>query len=388
MRILYIEPFFGASGDMLLSCFVSLGMPEEYLYNELKKISPIDFKMDTKSVISHGVSAKRIKFKFRKEHKFRNLDNIKQIFLNSKCDAFIKNNSINVLEKLALVESKVHGIDLEKVHFHELGAIDTILDIAGFFICLNYFKIDRIFYGTIHLGKGFFHSAHGFMPVPAYATMEFLKGKIVKGIPVEYENITPTAIALMTTFGEQSDFPEMKIINVGYSCGFMNFGNYPNLLRMTIGEKDEKVDGLLDDVVCIAEFQVDDMSPELIGYFYERAFESNAIDLYITPIFMKKNRPGTLITILFKEEDMNKIVDAIFKETTTLGFRLKKERRILLSRNEKTINTKYGKIQIKESRFGDKIYIKPDFDSLKRIAKKLNVPLKELYEIVVQEIKK
>lgn len=373
---------------MLLSCFMSLGMPENYLYNKLKNISPIDFKMDVKTVVSNGVSAKRMKFKFKREYTFRNLTDIKQIFLNSQCSDYIKQNSIKIFEKLALVESKIHGIDIEKVHFHELGAVDTLLDIAGFFVGMDYFKIDKVFYGTIHIGKGFFNSTHGIMPVPAYATLEFLKNKKVKGISIEFENITPTAVALMTTAGDQQDFPEMKVINVGYSSGFINFGKYPNLLRMTIGEKDKTVDNLLNDIICIAEFQVDDMSSELIGYFYEKAFENGSIDLYITPIFMKKNRPGNLITILFKEEDMEKIIDIIFKETSTLGFRLRKERRILLSRDEKTINTKYGKIKIKESYFGDKIYIKPDFESLKIIAKKLNLPLKELYEMVIKEIKK
>lgn len=387
MRILYIEPFFGASGDMLLSCFMSLGMPEEYLKNELKKISPVKFDINYEKIVSHGVSAKRLQFKFKKECKVRTLDDIKQILLSSKCNDFVNNNAIRVFEKIALVESKIHGIKIEDVHFHELGAIDTIFDVVGFFICVDYFKIDKIFYGTIPIGSGYFHSAHGFMPVPAYATLEFLKGKKVKGIPVEYENITPTASALITEFGEQTDFPEMKITDIGYSCGFKNFGNYPNLLRMTLGENDEIVSNLLDDSVYIAEFQIDDMSPELIGYFYERALENNVVDMYVTPIFMKKNRPGNLITILFKEEDKNNILDIIFKETSTLGLRLKKEKRIVLLRNEKIIDTKYGKIKVKESYFKDKVYVKPEFESLKKIAKKLKLPLKEAYEMVIKEIK-
>ncbi len=308
--------------------------------------------------------------------------------MNAQCEDYIKQNSIKIFEKIAMVESKIHGVDMEKIHFHELGAVDTILDIAGFFVGIDFFKIDKVYYGTIYIGKGFFNSAHGIMPVPAYATLELLKGKKVKGIPVEFENITPTAVALITTVGEQKDFPEMKIIDIGYSSGHIDLDNYPNLLRMTIGERDETFDYLLTDMICIAEFQVDDMSPELIGYFYEKAFENNAIDLYITPIFMKKNRPGTLVTLMFKEEDMGKVINTIFKETSTLGFRLKRERRFLLSREEKIINTKYGKIKIKESYFDGKIYIKPDFESLKEVAKKFNLPLKEMYEMVFREIKK
>ncbi|MCX7769605.1 MAG: nickel pincer cofactor biosynthesis protein LarC [Proteobacteria bacterium] len=388
MKVLYIEPIVGISGDMLLSGFLSLGMDRDYLHRELRKISPIDFKIKVEDVITNGVKTKRTKFKFKKEDIVRGLKDIKKLVLESKLDDLVKKNTIMVFEKLAEVESRIHGVSLEDIHFHELGAIDTLLDIAGFFISLKYFQIDKVYYSKIPIGKGFINSAHGKMPVPAYATLELLKGNKVFGIPVEKENITPTAISLITTVGTQSDFPDMEIENVGYSSGHFIFKEFANMLRMTIGRIDNDLNDLMNDEVYVCEFQIDDMNPEVIGYFYERAFDIGAIDVYMTPIYMKKNRPGVLITVLFREGEFKKIVDLIFSETSTIGFRIRKEKRVVIFREVKLIDTKYGKIKVKESFYNGKKHIKPEFESLKNIAKKRKIPLREIYELVIKEIDK
>lgn len=384
MNILYIEPFFGASGDMLLSAFISLGLPEDVLHVELNKVSPVDFKILTKDVMHNGVVAKNIEFIFKKQKKNRTFRDIKKLINNSSLTSFVIDNALKVFEKLAMIEGKIHGKNPYDIHFHEIGSLDSIFDIVGFYIALEYFHIQKLFYPPIPLGSGFFNAEHGMMPVPAFATLELLKDSCVYGIDVNGENITPTAAALITSSGIFShSFPKMKIKSIGYGVGNKIFDNHPNLVRITLGESDDKI---LDETVIVIEFEVDDMTSEFAGFFSEQALNLGVLDCFITPIQMKKNRPGMLFTLIVGENLFMHIRDIIFKETTTLGFRYRKESRFVLFRKESLKETKYGKIRIKESYFGDKVYRKPEFDDVVKLAKKFKIPVKELYKIILKEL--
>ncbi len=386
MKIAFIEPFFGASGDMLLSAFISAGVPVNFLKEQLEKVSPETFEIEIEDVLTSGVKAKRLRFLFNEQSKLRNFKVLKNIILKSGLKEEIKDKSLNVFERLADIESKIHGVSKNRVHFHELGAMDTLLDIVGFYICLDYFEIKECFFPAIPLGEGYFKSQHGYMPVPSFATLELFKNYEVKGVSIEGENITPTAAALLTSSGKQSLFPQMYIKYIGYGAGSFSFGDFPNLLRLSIGDNEDSL-SLIYETIGIIEFQIDDMSPELLACFFEKIMEKGALDIYMTPIYMKKNRPGLLFTIFFKEENLNMILDTIFKETTTIGLRVKREQRIILPREEVVIKTKYGKIKVKKSYYGGKEIIKPELEDVKLIAKKNKIPLIELYDKIRDKIR-
>jgi len=387
MRIAFIEPFFGASGDMLLSAFISAGVPVDFLKEQLEKVSPETFEIKVEDVLASGVKAKRLKFFCKEKTNFRNLKVLEKLILESDLKEEIKDKSLKILERLADIESKIHGIEKNKVHFHELGAMDTLLDVVGFFICLDYFEIKEVFFPVIPLGVGYFKSQHGYLPVPSFATLELFKNYEVKGVSIEGENITPTAAVLLTLSGKQSLFPKMHVRYIGYGSGSFSFGDFPNLLRLSIGDK-EDISNLIYETIGIIEFQVDDMSPELLACFFEKIIEKGALDVYMTPIYMKKNRPGVLFSIFFKEENLNEIVDSIFEETTTIGIRIKREQRIILPREEIVIKTKYGKIRVKKSYYNGREIIKPELEDIKLIAKKHKIPVIELYDKIRNEIKK
>jgi uncharacterized protein (TIGR00299 family) protein len=387
MKIAFIEPFFGVSGDMLLSAFISAGLPVDFLKEQLEKVSPEAFEMEVEDVLNSGVKAKRLKFLCKEKATFRNFKVLKKLILESSVKEEIKDKSLKSLKRLADIESRIHGVEKNKVHFHELGAMDTLLDIAGFYICLDYFEIKEVFFPVIPLGEGYFKSQHGYMPVPSYATLELLKNYEVRGVSIQGENITPTGALLLTTSGKQSLFPQMHVKYIGYGSGSFSFGDFPNLVRLSIGDKEDS-SNLIYETIGIIEFQIDDMSPELLACFFENVMGKGALDVYMTPIYMKKNRPGILFTILFKEENLNDILDSIFKETTTIGIRIKREQRIILPREEVVIKTKYGKIRVKKSYYNGRKIIKPEFEDVKLIAKKHKISVNELYDKIRSEIKK
>jgi len=387
MKIAFIEPFFGVSGDMLLSAFISAGLPVDFLKEQLEKVSPEAFEMEVEDVLNSGVKAKRLKFLCKEKATFRNFKVLKKLILESSVKEEIKDKSLKSLKRLADIESRIHGVEKNKVHFHELGAMDTLLDIAGFYICLDYFEIKEVFFPVIPLGEGYFKSQHGYMPVPAYATLELLKNYEVRGVSIQGENITPTGALLLTSSGKQSLFPQMHVKYIGYGSGSFSFGDFPNLVRLSIGDKEDS-SNLIYETIGIIEFQIDDMSPELLACFFENVMGKGALDVYMTPIYMKKNRPGILFTILFKEENLNDILDSIFKETTTIGIRIKREQRIILPREEVVIKTKYGKIRVKKSYYNGRKIIKPEFEDVKLIAKKHKISVNELYDKIRSEIKK
>ncbi|MCK5097308.1 MAG: nickel pincer cofactor biosynthesis protein LarC, partial [Desulfobacteraceae bacterium] len=316
----------------------------------------------------------------------RNYQKIKKLISESSFSKKVKKQSLTAFEKIAIAEAKIHSHDIEHVHFHEVGAVDAIVDIVGTFLCLEYLNIDQVYSSKITLGSGFVECSHGTIPVPAPATLAILKNVPIRPHEARTELVTPTGAAIITTL--TSDFgkiPEMIIQNVGYGAGKRNKDSkIPNLLRIITGEVENNI---LKESVYVVETTTDDMSQEYSGYIFEKLFTIGALDACHIPVQMKKNRPGTRLEILCKENDLEKIINFIFQESTTTGIRYYKADRVKLEREIITIQTKFGKMPAKKiiNQVG-MTEILPEYEELKKIAEKNNIPLKKVYQQVNLDI--
>ena len=382
MKILYYDCFSGISGDMNLGALIDLGVDKEYLISELNKLNLKGYKIKIKKDMKLGIEGTRVEVILEEDghHIHRNLKDIEHIINESALGDNVKDLSLEMFNAVAKAEAKVHGKDLYEVHFHEVGAVDSIVDIAGAAICLDYLKVDKILSSRVELGGGFVKCAHGTIPVPAPATVEILKGAKVKLGAVPFETTTPTGAAILAAnVSEFTDKKEFKIDKIGYGLGKRDT-EIPNVLRVFLGEDNKN---LYNDVQWIMECNIDDMSGEIYDYVMEKLFEEGALDVYFTPIIMKKGRPAVKITVLYKKEIEKNIEKVLFKETTTLGVRKYMVDKVMLKREIEDIDTPYGRVQLKVSYYnGEKIKSKVEFDHLKTIARDNNIPLIEVARII------
>lgn len=384
MKILFIEPAFGLSGDMLLAGLIDLGFDKTVLEKEIEKLIDEKIFIEVKENKSNGFTGKSINIQFEERGK-RDFKQIYDLIKRSKLPKFVKEKTMLAFECLANIEGKIHNIRPKTVHFHELSGIDTIIDIVGYFLAIETLNISKIYVSSIPLGKGFINSAHGIMPNPAFATLELLKGFSVYGIDIDKENITPTSAVLLKISSEHNLFPNCKLDQIGYGIGHYKFNNYPNLVRLSLGSLDSDV--ATDEVVSIT-FNVDDITAEDLGYLAEKVMNRGALDISFCPVFMKKGRPAYEVNILVTPFNFNGFLDIIFSETTTLGVRYTKLNRFVLKRDVKRVKTKFGLVRIKEAKYRDKLRIKPEYEDLKTIALKNGLSLQEVREIVVRDIEK
>lgn len=312
------------------------------------------------------------------EHHHRNLKDIENIINYSDLNNKVKKLSLDMFMRVAEAEAKVHGKSLYEVHFHEVGAIDSIVDMVGAAICLDYLKIDKIIASPVQVGGGFVKCAHGLMPVPAPATVEILKNIPINTGIVEFETTTPTGAAILAAnvqeFTARIDF---SIIKIAYGIGHRDL-EIPNVLRVYLGEKEssEKI-----EEQYILETNIDDMNPEFYSYVEEKLFDVGALDVFKTPIFMKKGRPGIKLSLLISEEIEKEVLDIIFEETTSIGVRKYKVEKIMLDREFSKVQTQYGEVTIKKSFYkGNLVKYKPEYEDCKKIAKEKNVTMEKLYK--------
>ena len=308
--------------------------------------------------------------------------NGQQIINNSKLDKEIKNKIKKVFYKIAVAEAKVHKTSIDKIHFHEVGAIDTIIDVAGAVIGFKKLEIKKIYCSKINTGTGFVEFSHGKWPVPAPATAEMLKNVSVYHNNIKFELVTPTGAAIIATLADKfGDMPIIKVEKIGYGAGTKDL-EQPNVLRVFYGELDKNFQNF-DDKIIIMETNIDNMNSEIFPYVMERLMENGALDAYTEPITMKKSRIGIKMSVLCDKNLVDKLSKIIFEETTTLGIRMFPAGRKKLDREIKTIKTRYGKIRIKVSKFNGKIKnITPEYEDCVRIARKYKMPLKVVYEEV------
>jgi len=383
MKILYFDCFSGISGDMTLAALLDLGLPEEKLRRELEKIEMGNYQLNFFRGSRGGIGALGLEVKVgpQKEH-HRSLGAIDAMINNSALEAKVKKMSLAIFQRLATAEAKIHGQKIEEVHFHEVGAIDSIVDIVGVAIGIDYFQPDRILTSELPLGQGFVQCQHGRLPLPAPATLEILKGYPLKSVEIEGELVTPTGAAIVAELSSGvSSAPAMIINNIGYGMGKKEFPDRPNLLRLILGEATAKY---MTDQVIVIEANIDDMNPEIYDYLMERLFERGALDVSLSPLLMKKNRPGTLLRVIAQEHDGDILSDLILRESTTLGVRIYSAGRKKLRREVQEVETTFGKIRVKVA--GDWRF-QPEYEDCKRIALEKGVPIQEVYQEALKKKK-
>lgn len=385
MRIAYFDCFSGISGDMFVGALLDAGLKIEILEKELNKLNLSGYQLEVNKVLKKGISASQFKVKIQEKGVERRFKDILNILEESKLDEEIKNEVKKIFFKIAEAESKIHQEDIEKIHFHEIGGLDSIIDISSAVIGIKALEIKEIYSSPLPLGKGFVKCAHGILPLPAPATLELLKNIPTYSGGMESEMVTPTGAAIISTltkdFGER---PLMKIKKIGYGAGEREF-SIPNLLRVSIGEKilsdRDLMDGYVHDEALLIETNIDDMNPEFYDYIMDKLFSQGALDVFLTPIQMKKNRPAQMFSIIVYEQNLKEILKVLFSESTTLGVRIKEVKRLKLTQQNFIAETKYGKIKVKVGIFKEDIKtIAPEYQDCQKIAQQYQVPLKEIYE--------
>jgi len=380
MKIAYFDLISGASGDMLLGALLDAGLAEDNLRKGLAKINLKDFDLRVKKVSKNGFSATKVDVIIEDDVPERHLSDIEAIIKESQLSSQIQKQALAIFHKLGKVEANIHGVSIEKVHLHELGGVDTIVDVVGVLLGLNILGVEKVFTSPVPLGRGFVNGAHGNIPLPAPATVALLQGVPITGSELETELVTPTGAVLLTSLTESFGLiPSMTLEMVGYGAGGRDLP-LPNLVRLFIGEKKENPLGDFGTLV-VMETNIDDLNPEIFDFIMEELFEAGALDVFLSPIQMKKNRPATLLQVLAKPDDSTKLRNILFRETTTLGVRQKLVQRFALDREIREVETPYGVVRIKIAHLDKgKIKISPEYDDCRRLAKDQGIPIQEVYK--------
>jgi uncharacterized protein (TIGR00299 family) protein len=378
MKTLYFDCFAGASGDMILGALVAAGVDKAKLLEQLSLLKVDGFAVDFVTVEKSGLSALHARVQTAHEHKHRHLSHIKTIIQDSQLSDSVKQRAIAIFIKLAEAEARVHNEPVEHVHFHEVGALDAIVDVVGAAICFDLLEIDHFVCSPIHVGSGTVEMAHGRFPVPPPAVTELLKGVPFYSTDLKGELLTPTGAAIITTVcNEYGPIPQMRVEQTGYGAGTREYEKFPNVLRVMIGEIDSS--GATDEKLWMIETNLDDVSSQILGYVMERAFELGARDCYFTAVQMKKNRPGVLLSILTEENRKSELMDLVFTETTTLGIRTYEVTRRALDREMVKVETPYGLIDVKVAKLNGRVVNEmPEFEQCRVAAQKAGVTLKEV----------
>ena len=382
MKAAYFDCFSGISGDMTLGALVDAGCSIDHLREKLKYLQVPGWEISAEKVWKNGMAATYVRVKTEDTHTHRSLTTILGILDKSNLDANVKERAAAIFRKLGEAEATVHDVPIEKIHFHEVGAVDAIVDIVGACIGFQELGFERFACSALNVGGGTAKMAHGVLPVPAPATARLLLGKPTYSNGVQKELVTPTGAAIVATlcdhFGPQ---PAMKISAIGYGAGTADLESQPNVLRIMAGEIAATTTDTHAGTIRVLEANLDDMNPQIFGYLLEKALAAGALDVFATSIQMKKNRPGTLVTVLCKPEDEGKFQEMLFAETTTLGLRSHLVERHALPREFVTVSTRFGEVRVKLSRTAGRVqHASPEFDDCRKLAEEKNVPLHEVME--------
>src|SRR5216684_2762843 len=380
MKLAYFDCFSGISGDMTLGALVDAGCDVAHLRTELSGLHVPGWELTAEKVWKNGMAATYVKVNTEDQQKHRSLSTILEILRKSQLAPQVRERAAAIFTKLGEAEARVHDVPLEKIHFHEVGAVDAIVDIVGACIGFHALGIEKFACSALNVGGGTAKMAHGILPVPAPATANLLQGKPTYSNGVQKELVTPTGAAIVATlcdfFGPQ---PPMSVSAIGYGAGTADLQGQPNVVRIMIGETVEKAVPGFDEEIAVIEANLDDMNPQIYGYFLEKALSAGALDVYTTPVQMKKNRPGTLLTVLCKPPDTNMLMSLIFAETTTFGARSYRAQRRTLPREFLSVATAFGDVRIKISRVNGRIlHVAPEYEDCRKLAVEKNVPLQRV----------
>ena len=380
MKILYFDCFAGASGDMILGAMIAAGVDPNFLREQLSLLRVSGFSIDFETVNRSGLSATYARVETAHEHSHRSLTDIKEIIHGSALSSGVKQRAVQIFTRLAEAEARVHNEPIDHVHFHEVGALDAIVDVVGAAICFDVLKIARFVCSPLHVGSGMVKMAHGQFPIPPPAVTELLKGVPFYATEIKGELLTPTGAAIITTVcSEYGPIPQMKTAATGYGAGTREYQDFPNVLRVMIGETEES--GATDGRLWMLETNLDDATPQIIGHVMDRVLELGALDCYFTPVQMKKNRPGVLLSVLCDAHEKEAVMKLLFNETTTLGIRSYEVNRRALQRSVVRVETQYGPIDVKVAHLDGRVVNQmPEFEQCREAAARAGVPLKIVEE--------
>jgi pyridinium-3,5-bisthiocarboxylic acid mononucleotide nickel chelatase len=380
MTLAYFDCFSGISGDMTLGAVVDAGLPIEVLRSELAKLNLPGYTLSSEKVQRLGLAATKVHVVLDdKEQPARHLADIVRIINGSSLSAVVKQKSLGIFQRLAEVEAKVHGTTPDRVHFHEVGAVDALVDIVGSVIGLEHLGITEIIGSPLNVGSGTVHTAHGKLPVPAPATAELLNGIPLYSSSVTFELTTPTGAAIISTLASSfGPLPRMTISRIAYGAGNKDLPGQPNVLRLMLGTLDAPY---AEDRSIVIETNIDDMNPQLYGHLIDRLLEQGAQDAFLTPIIMKKGRPAVLVSVLCDAAKSDTLLDTLFRETTSIGVRIREVGRKKLDREVREVETSYGKVRVKVSMRGNEILtVTPEYEDCRKLAEEKQVPLKTVMD--------
>lgn len=410
MNILYMDCFSGISGNMTIGAFLDLGVDEKMLLASLNKLNVEGFKIEISKKLKNGIEGTYFDVILEDEehnehhenvhehihdqehtdghsnnhdhshnhvHQHRNLHDVEKIIDDSRLSDRVKELSKRIFNHVAIAEAKVHGKAIDEIHFHEVGAIDSIVDIIGTAICIDSLSIDKIVVSKLPLGSGYVKCQHGLIPIPAPATLEIIKNGNIPTYSngIVGELVTPTGAAIVAALADEyGSQPEMEVESIGYGAGFKDF-EIPNVLRLILGKKTNDTEKII-----VAETNIDDNTSEVLGYVMEKLFSAGALDVFFTPIYMKKNRPAFKLSFIAKEDDVEKLEHIVFSETSTIGIRKTEMTRTTMERSLDLISTKYGQVHVKKAILKDIVKYNGEYEDVKNAAIKYNVPIQAVYD--------
>lgn len=392
MRIAHFDATTGASGDMILAALLDAGLPIDDLRADLSGLPVPSFRLDAEEIRTHGLRARRVILEVPDEARHRHLPQVLEILRDGHLPARALANAERIFTRLAKAEARCHGIDKTEVHFHEVGALDAILDIAGACVAFERLGVEEITFSPLSVGRGEADSAHGRIPVPVPAVLELTRGVPIVRTDIAGEILTPTGAAILTTLGRPASGEAIVAETVGVGAGAREIPERPNVLRVTLGtvatagapagaawETDE---------VFVMETNLDDMSPEVLPTVIERVLAAGAVDAFLTPVLMKKGRPGHLLTVLANEAASPAVTEVLFRETTTFGIRRYRAGRWKLTRESREVASPWGPIRVKVGRLGEgAVRVAPEYESCREIAERTGTPLLEVFRQAEEQIR-
>ena len=377
LRIAYFDCHAGISGDMILGALVDAGLCIETLQRELDKLHLEGVRLRTGRVHRHGIAATKVDVAAGEGHGHRQLNDVLGIINAADISSRSRRQTGAIFRRLAEAEAEVHGISVDRVHFHEVGAADAIADIAGAVIGLEQLGVERVYASPLRFGRGTTRSCHGVLPIPVPAVLALCRDVPAERTDIPFELVTPTGAAILTTLAEQiGASPPFRTRQIGYGAGSRDIDQVPNLLRLEIGESESSLQA---DTVILIETNIDDMTPEIYGYLTDRLLAEGARDAYLTPLIMKKGRPGVMLSVLVDPDLVQSATDLIFRETTTLGVRLRRVERQTVSRRTEVVETAFGPVTVKIANYDGRARIAPEYEDCARIAREKDIPILDVY---------
>ncbi|MDW7771587.1 MAG: nickel pincer cofactor biosynthesis protein LarC [Desulfobulbaceae bacterium] len=381
MRIAYLDCFSGISGDMLLGAFIDAGAPEKNIHAALDRLDLSGFRLDVSRTNESGLQAARVQVRLQHQEQHRHFPDLEKMILAGSLPERVRNTSINIFRRLAEAEAAVHGCKVEEVHFHEVGAVDAVVDIVGSVSCFYELGIKKLFCSPLPVSRGWVHCDHGDLPLPAPAVCHLLQGVPVYGENIDQELVTPTGAAIVRELADHfGPLPAMRLLQSGYGAGSMKRrDNRPNLLRLLIGDELTPEEA---QRITVIETSLDDWSPEAWPHVLEKLLAGGALDVILTPVHMKKGRPGFTLKVICDPAHVSLLRKVIFSETSAIGLRYHSEERMTLPREIVTVATPWGPVKAKKIETDSGYVVTPEYEECRRLAKENNIPLRSVYQAV------